>query len=476
MMNTGKENPAGRSPLVRITAGILAVIMLSGIVLYQRTGVVPDPASFSDRSSRIAARELLRGNDYANSSRLARMTAFARNLLGGHHSQEELELGAQIAIAQANYEDAIALTLKMMESFEGDEREVGRLCLRLGYLYTMTRDWDQALEWLTKGITYAPGPEAYLSRAQVLLNLDRTEEALRDVMTYLDTAENPEELIPDLINVFEAAGDFETAASLYTGLIERSGGEGYLLNRAYCYTSLGRMEDAEADRGLYEAAGGAEIASVDVMLGIGWMRGGEYGRAAECFARAIEEKYADPESLYYYVVLCAYVNGDYSRACEYGDRLIERIARGDRAENAGFEVEKATGNLKVTLARMDVSTLCLMTGASHVRLGNYEQAAESLTACLNADQGKVYAYYLRGSCLLAAERFAEAIADFDAALAAGEEPEKSHYGRGVCRMETGDRDGAIEDFEWVLFHGTDEELFQEAAQLIMELNKEEEQK
>ena len=455
---------------IRVIAAVLAVaILASGIGLLQLSGVTLNSDNFEDKGSRIAARELLRDDPYASASRMEQMAAYAKNLLSGQHTMEELEQGVQISIAQAKYDDAITLTERMLEMYEGDEDGLGRLYLRLGYLCVMKNDAENALKWLNEGIDRAPSPEAYLTRAQVLLNLNDTEAALKDASVYLDTAENPDELMPDLINVYEAAGQYETAIDLYTRLIGRENGTEYLVNRAYCYTCLDRLEEAAADRDRYAEAGGKELASADVMMGISWMRRSEYGKANESFIRAIDEKYPDPESLYYYVVLCSYISQDYAQACEYGDRLISRINSGETTGTAAVEMQKNTGKLNVTLAKMDRSSLCLMTGASHVRLGSYDQAADSLTACLAADSEMAYANDLRGICFLAAERYQEAITDFDAAIAADEETERSYFSRAVCKAQIGDTAGAVEDYEWVVLNGKDESLFEEAGLQIRQL-------
>ena len=125
------------------------------------------------------------------------------------------------------------------------------------------------------------------------------------------------------------------------------------------------------------------------------------------------------------------------------------------------------------MAKTDISSLCLMTGAAHVQMGDYDSAIDSLTACLKTDGGTVFANYLRGSCLLKAERYEEALADFDAAIAAGEEVENSIYSRGICRMQLGDREGALEDFDWVMLNGENQELFEAAYQLMQQLFDEE---
>lgn len=473
-MSTVQEQSTKRSPLIRITAAVLAVIMILSVVVYQRSGVLLNPVDFEEKSTRVAARELLKGDEYAGADRLTQMAAYVRSLISGGGSLEDLELAVQISIARADYESAAELTKKSIEIYDGDNDGLGNLYLRLGYLYVMLKDSDSAMKWLNAGIALAPTPEAYLARAQVLLNTNQTEAALNDVGTYLDTAENADEQLPDLINVYEAAGDYETAISLYSKLVDREDGTEYLINRAYCYTNLGKMEEAIQDRDRYEKAGGREVAAADVMLGICWMRNGDYTKANESFVRAIDEKYSDPESLYYYVVLCAYVNKDYERACEYGDQLINRVLKGEKTETSSIGMNQSTGRLNVTLVKMDLSSLCLMTGAAHVYRGDFDQAVDSLTACLGVDQGVVYANYLRGSCLLAAEKYDEAIRDFTVAIDAGEEVERSRYGRGVARMYNGDKEGAIEDFEWVVLNGKEKELFNESSLLISEMLNEEE--
>lgn len=455
---------------IRIIAAVLAVALLvSGIGLLQLSGVTLVADHYEEKGSRVAARELLRDDEYANASRWEQMTAFARNMLSGQHSQEDLELGVQISIAQASYDDAIALSHRILEGFEGDDQELGRIYLRLGYLYVMKKDADNALKYLDEGILITPTPEAYLTRAQVYLDRGDMDAALADADICRSMLDDPGSLLPDMVNVYEAAGRFNQAAEMYTQLIERTGENEYLLNRAYCLTNLGRLQEAEADRDRYAQAGGKELGSADVMLGIGWMRAKEYAAADDCFVRAIDENYADPESLYYYVVLCAYVTGNFERVCTYGDQLIDRIRQGSESGTADITVERTTGRLNIALVKMDSASLYLMTGASHIRTGNYERATDCLTSCLAEDRTVYYANYLRGTSLLALDRYEEAIADFDAAIAANEETERSYFSRAVCKAQTGDTDGAIEDYEWVVLHGKDETLFAEAGLQIREL-------
>ena len=134
-------------------------------------------------------------------------------------------------------------------------------------------------------------------------------------------------------------------------------------------------------------------------------------------------------------------------------------------------MEDATGRLNVTLVSLDEASLCMMTGASHMRMNQYDEAAECLTQCLKLDPENGFANYLLGSCLLALGRFREAMDNFDAAIDAGENEAKCRYGRAVCRSQLGDVEGALEDFDWVMLHGTDDSLFLESSNFMKELMK-----
>lgn len=472
--NTAKKHDSGKV-FRRILAGVLVVVMVITGTLYSATNISLNAKALEKKAAVLAAMQLLNSDDYASLGRLGRMSRYMQDYLTVAKDYDDYELGAAIAISKENYDDALACTDAAVGCYTGDDTGLGDLYLRKGYLYTLMEDYENAAEWLDKGILLHDAPEARLTRAQVRLSLGDTAGALADVKGYIATAEDAMELLPNLINIYEAAGDYQTAADYYTLLIddETYRSNDYYLNRAYCYTNLGQMELAEADCALYAAAGGADAATADVMLGIGWMRQGEYTRADKAFLSTLERGYANPDALNYYIVLCAYISGDYEQACKYGDSAVQDILNGTGGQTAGLQLEQETGKLKVSLAKTDISSLCLMTGAAHVQMGDYDSAIDSLTACLKTDGGTVFANYLRGSCLLTAERYEEALADFDAAIAAGEEVENSTYSRGICRMQLGDREGALDDFDWVMLNGENQELFEAAYQLMQQLFEEE---
>ncbi len=465
-MEKEKQKSGRFSILIRITAGILAVMMIATVLLYSRSAVTLDTETFEDKESRIAARELARENEYISDSRFEQMAAYASDLLNGRRTYEETERAAQIAVAQSRYDEAVALTEQSVSLYEGDHEGQGRLYLRLGYLYILKNDHEQAMTWLDRGLALFESPEAYITRAQIEMERGDTEAALRDADRGMKAAGDSGALLADLVNIYEEAGQYEVSAEMYTKLIERNGGNEYLLHRAYCLTSLGRMEEASEDRERYEAAGGKELGSADVMLGVGWMRLQDYAKADDCFARATGESFDDQDSLLYYTVLCAYMTENFDRVCMYGDQLIERMRTGGEKTDEPTKKKQ----LSVSLIKPDPAALYQMNGAGHLAKGEYAAAEERLTVCLEITPDDAFARFLRGTSRMGQEKYAEAIPDFDAAVAAETETERSRFSRGLCRAQTNDREGALEDFDWVVLYGQDEELFTEAGRQILVLN------
>ncbi len=460
----------------RILAVILVIANIGNLVLFRMADVSLSKEDQESGGARSAAERLYESNEYANLSRAERMLAFLQSMLSGKGTFDDYELAAQIAIAQAKYSDAAALTDKQIALVEEDSAEAAELYLRQGYLYTILADYASALSWLHKGIEIDPSPEAYLTRAQVYLNLGDTGKAMEDVEAFLAVAERTEDVLPYLVNVYEAVGEYGTAAEMYSRLIEEDPSKAYYLGRAYCYTNLGRMDEAQTDRDSYAGLGGEEMGSVDSMLGVGWLRAGEYGKANACFVKAQEENGTEQDSLRYYIVMSAYITGDYATACEYGAPAIEKILSGETLSSTEIGMESSTGKLQVKLIDVNIPSICLMTGASYMRLGEYEKAKECLDLYLEYDETSAYVRYLRASCLLALGQYAEAVPDFDFAIEHQEEEEGSRYGRAVCRVQMGDAEGALEDLDWVLMNGTDDDLFSEAADLSLSLLEQTQQK
>jgi len=456
---------------LRIIAIAIVITMIPGILVFRQTSVQTDATRDENRSVRLAAQQLLQNDRYANRSRIERMSDFARNLLSGKRSFEDYDLAIQIAIAQGRYDEAAAYQEKALEVFEGSEEESAAQYLRMGYLYVLLGEYEKALNWLDLGIAVTPYVEAVLTRVQVRLNLGDTAGAVRDAGACLSAAGDSAALLPELVNIYEAAGEYATAANLWTRVLENGGDSKYLLDRAYCYVQLGKMTEAEQDGERYLKDHEENRAITGTLLGTGFLRAGDYTKANRYFTLALSGSETDPWSLYYYVVICASLTGDHERACEYGERLIERIRQGENPGAAQAGVEDVTGKVRAELKPLDYAHLCQLTGASYMKLGNFTRAAEVLTLSLE-EKDDPYVRYLRGSSLLAESRWSEALEDFTAAEAGGAEQENCRYSMGVCRMQLGETEKALEDFSWVTENGQNASLREEAARQAQRLEAE----
>ncbi len=443
----------------RVLAGVLAVTLLGMALVNDAVTIRVSGKNLTDNAARLAVAQLLAEDAYANDTRLGRMASYLRRMLGLNDGYAESVMGASIAMTEGRFDRALQYMDLAIELFEGEDGERAGLYARKGYLLTLLEREEEALTWLNKSLRLKGDLQALLTRAQVRLNLADKEGALRDAETFAAAGEYDVEMLPYLLNIYEACGAYEKAAQQYDTLLANDAADNtrYYLNRAYCRMNMGQMEAAEADVLAYAQAQGGEMATAQMMLGLGWMRQREYARASACFADALASGYPNPQSLYEYIVLCAYVGGDMERVCQYGDALQEALRKGEYSGAAAVETTDL-GALQVTLTETDLSSLCMMTGAAHLQREEYDKAADSLTFCLEMDGDAATAQYLRGTCFLAAGRYEEALVDLDSAIAAGEELEKSRYARGVCRAELGDTLGAEDDLSWVIRHGSDEAL------------------
>ena len=109
MNDKTRKGRAGTIAL-RALAGILIVAMLGTVLLYRRTDVAIDLKAMDNRGAQVAAQQLTTLDTYAGAPRLRRMGIYAQSFLRGLSTSEDCDRAAQIAIAQADFEGALAYT------------------------------------------------------------------------------------------------------------------------------------------------------------------------------------------------------------------------------------------------------------------------------------------------------------------------------------------------------------------------------
>lgn len=457
-----------RSWLIRAVALLLAITITSSAVLYVQTGTTVRSSDYANRGEALALEQLLASGDYANASRLERMGYLLREAIEGKKTPEDYDIAAQRAISRGEYETAaedLEVALLLME--ENDPARAG-LETRLGLLYTLSGSYKDAYTWLSKNIESTGSAPIRLARAQVSLNLDNVSGAMSDLNAYLEAVgglDGAEDMLPNIVNIYLAAEDYETALECYNRMLAKEENTDSLLGRAYCLARLGRLAEAEQDRAGYEAAGGKELAQADVFLGLAWMKNGDFAKATELFQKAGDEQYPSPETLSYYIMLCGYSSGDYRRAADNGDRLTEKMNADGKLALREIGVANTSGLMEVRARDISAAEVCRITGASHLALAEYDAAVTCLTTGIDTGDEDPYARYLRGSALLAKGKFERALTDFNVTVAVKCETERSRFNRALCLYAL-HREGAEEDLNWVLQNGTDPALLQEAATLL----------
>ena len=91
-----------------------------------------NPEPMENKAVRLAAKQLLTESDYASDSQLGRMAEYTRSLFRGRNTFGEVDIAAQIAAAQGNYPEAVVLTGKAIDMYEGGDEKAAELYLRMG--------------------------------------------------------------------------------------------------------------------------------------------------------------------------------------------------------------------------------------------------------------------------------------------------------------------------------------------------------
>lgn len=443
----------------RVLAGTLAAVLLLTSVLYTQAVVDLNPYAQKDDTARLAAMRLIQSDEYANSSTGSRISMLMRHYLTLVKDYDDYELGASIAISQGKFADAAACTDRAIELYKGSKSGLSALYLRQGYLYILMDDYESADQWLSRVVSGEERVEALSVRAQVRLALGRTDEAVADADACLERAEDPEQTLPLLVNVYESAGEYGRLAEVYTRMMEGgqlTGTDG-LLERAACYANLGEAERAAADCEAYLAEGGADVCEAWTLTGIGWMRAGRYAEAAQAFGHAADAEDEPSDSLLYYAVLCATMAGDMERACTYGDMVHERSISHEQTSRL------------VHLEEGSRADLLLMTARAHMALGEYLPAAGVFNVYASENPDGQPVHFLRGTCLLAAGLPEQAAAELETALAMQEDEAQCRYTLGLCYMQMGKAEEAVTELDWVIGSSGDSELAAQAAQMKAQL-------
>lgn len=445
-MENQKEDRRGLRK--RILALLLVLIFLLGMYLSFEVQIKFSGLNYVGNVAEYAAKLTENNTSYLSEGTLERAWSILKTTVRHPRTYEEFNTYASIAIAREDYENAAAYLKGCLAACEGGPEDEAVICLRLGSLYVLMQNTEEALMWLDlalqKDDTLA---SAYFLRAEVRLEQGNVDLALEDLHSYQGMEGSSPIILASLGELYESAGEYENAISCYTlGLSnEQSYQDALYVRRARCHIFLGEMDEARRDLERYIAISsedpGGEAAS---MLAMCLMDAGEFAAAIEQFHRAVDNGYENAWLLYSQSVMCAYVLGDYTTAVRDGKLAL---AGSDKAGENGAE-------------------LALWIGLSYFARQQWNEASEYFEDAARRNGDLEDLCFYRGVCALSREDTDAAIGYFTASIERGESVSESYYNRALCYTAKKSTVLAEEDFVRFLELSNDEKMREQATEML----------
>lgn len=437
----------------RIMAMLLVIVFLLGMYLSFRVQIKFSGLNYVGNVAEYAAKLTENNTGYLSEGTLERAWSILRTSVRRPKTFDEFNTYASIAIAREDYENAAVYLQGCLDTCSGGVAEEAVLCLRLGSLYVLMQDFEEAVKWLdlalVKDDTLA---SAYFLRAEVRLEQGETQAALDDLHRYQETEGSSPVILASLGALYESAGEYENAVSCYTlGLSNaQSYQDATYVSRARCYIFLGEMTEARRDLERYfiltDVDPDGEAAA---MLGMCLMDAGEFAGAIEQFHHAVENGYENAWLLYSQSVMCAYVMGDYGTAVRDGKLAL---AGSDEAGENGAE-------------------LALWIALSYFAREQWQEATEYFAQAAERDADLEDLRFYQGVCAFSQNDPDTAIRCFTASIERGESLSESYYNRALCYLQLEDAASAEEDLLHFLELSEDEALRAQTEELLEALRR-----
>lgn len=282
------KSPIYRKPWVRVTALVLAVVMVFSLWAGTVIRVKIQPGDEMD----AATNYLVDNTDYVSKDDLARL----QDQLQAYQQATELEdyynrAGTQIAGEE--YAEALVSVEKCLELYPGgDDTLLVDLLLKRACLLVLLQRNEEALTALDQVIEVSPyNADAYLIKAQIYAEQEQMEPLRTVLKRYLELQPNAYEIRLVYAQVLFEQQDFQAAIEEYEWLLEQDYeqvGKAELLYLAgLTYLQLSNYTQAELR--LAEAAAlDGTLDGIHYYIGICRMSLERYAEAAESFGTAIE--------------------------------------------------------------------------------------------------------------------------------------------------------------------------------------------
>ncbi len=435
----------------RLLVLLLILVLVLGQVLTAKTQVRYAAENYTEQNEAYAAQVMEQETPYLSDDRIARQWKYLQTI--GHlpRTYKDFNLYADIAIANEDFEAAAKYMKDGIAVATGQEEDLAVLYLRLGSLYILQDNLEDAEKMLDKAVSQDETlAAAWFLKAQMKAEAGNAEEAADSFHHYIRLpGRDPKETLA-LAGLFESLEDYKSAVICYSAGIEDDSlvTTDMFADRARCEILLEDNSAARKDLETY-----FELTEEDpegrpaAMLGMCLMEDGEYKQAVTYFLKAVEDGYPDKAVMYSQSSKSAFAAADYKTAQEDGLKALSEL--------------KENGD--------DITEASFWTGLAYLAQDQYSEAAGYLeaTKAENADFPDID-YYL-GICTLAQEDYQTAIDHFTASIEKEEAVTASCYNRAVCYAKEENNGKAKADLQEVMSRGDDEELAKGAEELLKAL-------
>ena len=436
----------------RLLVFLLILVLILGSVLTAATQIRYTAENYTGQNEAYAARVVEQETPYLSDDAISRQWKYLQTI--GHlpRTYEDFNLYADIAIANEDFGAAEKYMKDGIAAATGQEKDLAVLYLRLGSLYILQDNLEDAEKMLDEAVSQDETlAAAWFLKGQMKAEAGNAEEAADSFHRYIRLpGRDPKETYA-LGELFESLEDYESAVICYSAGIEDDSlvTTAMFVDRARCEILLEDNTAARKDLETYfnqteEDPEGRPAA----MLGMCLMEDGEYKEAVTYFHKAVEDGYPETAVMYSQSTKSAFAAEDYKTAQTDGLKALSELK-----ENGG-----------------DIAETAFWIGLSYLAQNQYSEAVGYLedTKSENADYPDIE-YYL-GICALAQEDYETARGHFTASIEKEEEVTVSYYNRGICYVHEGNNERAKADLQEVAARGDDEELTKAAEALLEALS------
>lgn len=335
---------------------------------------------------------------------------------------------ARLVLAQiyADQQDT-AGAIESMKTYIAEKPEEYTMYQTLGQLYFSAGQYDEAITAYSLYLEKAdsPAPDAYYMRGVSRLQTGAFEPAAEDFGKAIDSEAHGQDARYNRGVCFLQLGKYAEAEADFAACIDAGAAiDGLYYNRGVSRMAQQKYEDAILD---YKAAfdAGSYVADSMYNTGMCHLELKMYAEAAEDFKAYMEVAAEDKKDLgLYYRAICLMAAGDYEKAVEGFEELIDKP----------FNEDDARYNMAVCLLQLE----------------RYDDALKALDTSIKKGYEVAQCHYYRGVIYAAKGELEKAVKEYTANIKAGELLATSYYNRGMCYTKLGDAEKAQADLEKAL--------------------------